>query len=146
MRFFFSHRFDGETLLWTKIDALGTQPEPRCGHSAVVWRDCMFIFGGRDGRSHFGDLYCFQFRETLWQKVETTGALVKRRYRHSSVVHGNYMYIFGGETGGEGGSEYGDFFEFDISSKFWREIQVQKIEFLFFLICLDKKKKKIILS
>ena len=83
----------------------------------------MIIFGGRDGRSHFGDLFSFHFRDSTWQKVETTGALVKRRYRHSAVVYGNYMYLFGGESGGEGAIEYGDFFEFDILNKCWREVQ-----------------------
>jgi N-acetylneuraminic acid mutarotase len=117
------HKFDVETLLWTKIIATGTQPEPRCGHSAVVWRDVMIIFGGRDGRSHFGDLYALHFRDSSWQKIETTGALVKRRYRHSAVAYGNFMYIFGGETGGEGTAVYGDFYEFDILNKCWREIQ-----------------------
>lgn len=117
------HKFDVETLLWTKINAVGVQPEPRCGHSAVVWRDWMIIFGGRDGRSHFGDLFSFHLRDSTWQKIETTGALVKRRYRHSAVVYGNYMYIFGGESGGEGAIEYGDFFEFDILNKCWREVQ-----------------------
>ena len=117
------HKFDVDTLLWTKIPATGGHPEPRSGHSAVVWRDMMIIFGGRDGRNHFGDLYALRFRDASWHKIETTGTLVKRRYRHSAVMYGDCMYVFGGEQGGESTTEFPDFYEFDMVHKSWREVQ-----------------------
>ena len=43
--------YDMELNLWHMIHCLsGAPPSPRHSHSAVKWRDCMYIFGGYDGK------------------------------------------------------------------------------------------------
>ena len=46
---------------WSKIDATGQIPEVRSGQSAVVANGNIYIFGGRDGRTYYADLYSFSF-------------------------------------------------------------------------------------
>ncbi|VDK18998.1 unnamed protein product [Anisakis simplex] len=40
------HVFDPETCTWSLLDRVGQCPPARDGHSAVVYEDKMFIFGG----------------------------------------------------------------------------------------------------
>jgi len=46
---------------WSKVDTTGEIPQPRSGHTAVVYKQSMYLFGGRDGRTHFADLYSLNF-------------------------------------------------------------------------------------
>jgi hypothetical protein len=51
-----------DTLKWTEIQAKGSQPTKRYGHTAVVYQGAMYVFGGYDA---FGlacnDLWHFNF-------------------------------------------------------------------------------------
>lgn len=38
-------RFDLKTRKWTSVVQIGEIPKKRCGHSAVVFRDSMFVYG-----------------------------------------------------------------------------------------------------
>ncbi|MBX9702443.1 MAG: hypothetical protein K2X74_23600, partial [Acetobacteraceae bacterium] len=102
---------------------LNELPESRSGHSAVLYGDEMIIFGGRNGRSHFADLYRFSFTARSWKKIKTIGALVKRRYRHTAVVHDRRMYVFGGEVAGDNSTYFSDFYELDLLQHVWTEIK-----------------------
>ena len=42
---------------WTKIEAQGTLPLNRFGHSAVVCKDSMFVIGGWNGHDTMDDVY-----------------------------------------------------------------------------------------
>lgn len=48
---------------WEKVSALGLDaPQPRAGHSAMVFGDSMVIFGGRDAESNkLNDIWIFNF-------------------------------------------------------------------------------------
>jgi N-acetylneuraminic acid mutarotase len=104
-------RFDSDTNALTEIPTKGDRPGPRSGNTAVVWDGCMYIFGGRDGNSHFDDIYQLKLLNRRWEKIEpATDMRCPARYRHSSVVHNGKMYSFGGEIGGEGEKQVGFFF------------------------------------
>eukprot|EP00013_Stygamoeba_regulata_P019579 CAMPEP_0177654394 /NCGR_PEP_ID=MMETSP0447-20121125/14303_1 /TAXON_ID=0 /ORGANISM="Stygamoeba regulata, Strain BSH-02190019" /LENGTH=621 /DNA_ID=CAMNT_0019158029 /DNA_START=286 /DNA_END=2149 /DNA_ORIENTATION=- len=115
-------KYNTESFSWTRPECQGCVPDSRSGHSCVVWRDSMVIFGGRDGRNHFGDIYMYNFVDETWSKLETRGALVKRRYRHSACIFGNCMFVFGGEQGGEQGVCFNDFYELNLETNEWREV------------------------
>ena len=48
---------------WEKVSALGLDaPEPRAGHSSLIFGDSMVIFGGRDVESNkLNDIWVFNF-------------------------------------------------------------------------------------
>lgn len=61
--------FDLETNQWTPETASdGVPPTPRHSHSAVKWRDSLFIFGGYDG-SYRSDFHEFNFSTSKWSQV-----------------------------------------------------------------------------
>jgi hypothetical protein len=97
-------------------------PCPRSLHSAVIWNDSMYIFGGYNGHVRVNDFHAFSFTTRRWSPVlpaAHSGMPPSPRDRHVSVVHGNTLYIFGGF---DGTSRTNDFYGFDFSSMTWREI------------------------
>ncbi|CAE8587159.1 unnamed protein product [Polarella glacialis] len=71
-------------------------PVGRFGHSAVVYRSGMFVFGGWDGHDTLDDLYEFSVTTSQWYSVPGRGDVPQSRYRHSAVVYGCCMFVFGG--------------------------------------------------
>lgn len=56
----------------------------------------MYIFGGIDDKSDFGDLWALDLLSEQWREVKPTGALPLARFGHSAVVIGSRIVIFGG--------------------------------------------------
>jgi N-acetylneuraminic acid mutarotase len=87
-------------LHWKKIDAKGTIPEPRHGHSAVVVDNNIIYFGGRgNGSKHpLDDLFVFDTLNEQWSFPRAGGIRPTPRYYHSSVPinGGSEIMIFGG--------------------------------------------------
>ncbi len=59
--------FSLENYKWNKVtNFAGTPPSSRYYHSASVFRDSIFIFGGQQGDSQkLGDLYEYKIRKSL---------------------------------------------------------------------------------
>lgn len=64
------HSFDLETNEWKAVVvAAGHPPTPRHSHSAVIYQDAMYIFGGYDG-SYRSDFHAFSFLSRTWRQVK----------------------------------------------------------------------------
>jgi N-acetylneuraminic acid mutarotase len=64
--------FNFETLEWTQILAKNQAPLCRVGHSAVLYTDKMYIFGGKDDDNRkLNDLWTFNFTSMLWTEIQT---------------------------------------------------------------------------
>lgn len=102
-----SDRVDRETA-WKRLSASGPQ---RTGHTAVLYRDSMIVFGGEDekGTLH-NDVHAFSLDKSAWSKLSTTGDAPSGRTGHSAVVHGSSMYVFGGATDNKSSALSGDLF------------------------------------
>jgi hypothetical protein len=46
-------------LRWVRVAASGCPPSPRYGHSAAVHERWLYVFGGRDDKRRFDDLYVY---------------------------------------------------------------------------------------
>mmetsp|Transcript_8429 Transcript_8429/g.28286 ORF Transcript_8429/g.28286 Transcript_8429/m.28286 type:complete len:1016 (-) Transcript_8429:107-3154(-) len=68
------HLLQVKTMQWTGSIDLKMSPEPRVGHSLCMWGTEMYIFGGGDSQSVFGDL-CILDTEALLQSDTYTGNL-----------------------------------------------------------------------
>ena len=69
------------------------------GHTAVVYNDSMYVFGGYDNfGSGSNDLYRYVFKTNKWHKVNPpkNGVQPRSVYHHSAVVYQGSMYTFGG--------------------------------------------------
>ena len=66
----------------------GAIPLGRRSHSAFVYNNLLYIFGGYNGINdeHFNDLYCFDPEKSRWSLVKTKGAVPKARRRQVCLV------------------------------------------------------------
>eukprot|EP01111_Echinosteliopsis_oligospora_P012598 TRINITY_DN4332_c0_g1_i1.p1 TRINITY_DN4332_c0_g1~~TRINITY_DN4332_c0_g1_i1.p1 ORF type:complete len:487 (-),score=123.19 TRINITY_DN4332_c0_g1_i1:76-1317(-) len=95
-------------------------PSPRSGHSAVVYDDKMFIFGGRDGNTFKNDVFVFDLEEGKWSEVATTGAKPLARYGHKAVAYDNKMLVFGGHASH---TYLNDLLELDLDTMVWKKLE-----------------------
>ncbi len=49
------------TRKWVKISIMALEPEPRHSHSAVVYKDFMYIYGGFSPNGILNDIFSFSF-------------------------------------------------------------------------------------
>lgn len=86
----------------------GTPPAPRYHHSAVVFQDSMFVFGGYTGDIYSNsnlrnknDLYEYKFTTSQWINWEdkVVGDLPPARSAHGAVIYDNRLWIFAGYDG-----------------------------------------------
>lgn len=71
-----------------------TKPEPRLAHTAVVWKNYMFIFGGKKStNTDVCELYRFDFETNQWMFIRTNDT-VPQSY-HSAVIFKNSMLVYG---------------------------------------------------
>lgn len=71
-------------------------PFQRYGHTAVAYKDNIYLWGGRNDDASCNLLYCFNTKTLSWLKPTVSGAIPGARDGHSACVVGQYMYIFGG--------------------------------------------------
>ncbi|QSL67004.1 hypothetical protein MERGE_001391 [Pneumocystis wakefieldiae] len=98
---------DLETYIWTKIrDLLPHLPEPRYFHSADIYLNCIYVFGGIGLSKNPDNPYCllddivvFDLQFGKWKKImiPSSSYFPKPRYAHLSVINMNYLIIIGGQ-------------------------------------------------
>jgi len=90
-------------------------PTPRHSHAAVVYRNCMYVFGGYDG-SYRSDFHEFDFDQSSWRPVLASGRSPRARYRSTACVRGDMMILFGGH---DGTRHLADVHLFDFANGVW---------------------------
>ncbi|KAG0238271.1 hypothetical protein BGW42_006551 [Actinomortierella wolfii] len=91
------HVLDLETLRWERVPAKeGVPPTKRFGHTAVLWKDNIIVFGGsNEFQEYCHDVVVFSLKNRTWYRPEIRGE-VPARYLHSATVYKNSMYVYGG--------------------------------------------------
>ena len=106
----------------TYIHDVGTPPAPRYHHSAVVFNDSMFVFGGYTGDIYSNsnlrnknDLYEYKFTTSQWINWEDriTGDLPPARSAHGAAIFDNRLWIFAGY---DGHTRLNDMWSIDLTS------------------------------
>lgn len=79
-------------------NTVGAVPLGRRSHSAFVYNNLLYTFGGYNGINdeHFNDLYCFDPEKNQWSLVTTRGITPKPRRRQVCLVIDKRLYLFGG--------------------------------------------------
>lgn len=67
--------FDTVWHCWTAPKTTGNIPLARDGHTACMWKNCMFIFGGYEEESDAfaRSVYCLNLDKMTWSIVHTSG-------------------------------------------------------------------------
>lgn len=76
------------------------QPEPRHSHSAIVFDDSMYVYGGLSNLKPLGDLWRWSWRDKRWFKERTRGQSPGQLHGHSAIQAFGSMFVFGGERRG----------------------------------------------
>lgn len=98
------HVLNTTTFRWTKhpvsdlpyIENDDIIPYKRYGHTAVVYGDKVYIWGGRNDRASCSVLFCFDTVWHCWTAPPTTGTIPLARDGHTACIWKNFMFIFGG--------------------------------------------------
>ncbi|XP_053140682.1 uncharacterized protein LOC128340053 isoform X2 [Hemicordylus capensis] len=122
--------YDTDTTKWmdcqlTAVKGEGSAPSNRKGHSAVIYRGSMYVYGGYiDLKGASQELWTLCFRTKQWSPIAAAsyGGSPGPRHGHSAVVYGNGMYLFGGLMGL---SEQKDFWKWDFMASHWSSIRSQ---------------------
>jgi len=105
---------------WRLVTQTGDIPGMRCSHMAVTFGDCMYIFGGYDGRTYLSHLEAFDLNTCKWSRVQAKGPVPPARSRSRAWVYNGCMYVLGGW---DRQVHFDDFWCFDFGTKIWREIR-----------------------
>ncbi|XP_009336997.2 protein GLUTELIN PRECURSOR ACCUMULATION 3 isoform X3 [Pyrus x bretschneideri] len=106
-------------------DFVGTLPQPRSGHTAViVGRSKLVVFGGLVEKKFLSDIVVYDIDNKLWYQPECTGGSDGQvgpspRAFHVAVVIDCHMFIFGGRSGSK---RLGDFWVLDTDIWQWTEL------------------------
>ena len=109
---------------WARVVITGGQaPPPRYHHSAVVFRNSMFIFGGyttgdinsNSNLRNKNDLYEYNFTTSQWidWSDKVTGPLPPPRSAHGSVIYNDRLWVFAGY---DGNTRLNDMWSIDLTS------------------------------
>mmetsp|Transcript_62429 Transcript_62429/g.135294 ORF Transcript_62429/g.135294 Transcript_62429/m.135294 type:complete len:173 (+) Transcript_62429:390-908(+) len=72
-------------------------PSGRYGHTAnLVDSKKMFVFGGRDNKKFFQDLYVLDLELMSWTQPKTSGPSPSARAQHASLLVGSNLLVHGG--------------------------------------------------
>lgn len=97
-------KFDVEKNHWSVVSTWGETPSPRCGATAVKYKDWLMIVGGEDecGLLKENYVYILKVKTGMWIKVEMKNPL-SRRYQSVGVVGNKTVLVIGGQSvdGGE---------------------------------------------
>ncbi len=108
----------------------GTPPAPRYHHSAVVFQDSMFVFGGYTGDIYSNsnlrnknDLFEYKFTTSQWidWSDRISGDLPPARSAHGAVIYDHHLWIYAGY---DGHTRLNDMWRIDLISPSpkWEEI------------------------
>ncbi|XP_023936479.2 kelch domain-containing protein 3 [Bicyclus anynana] len=91
---------DTATETWVNVSARGTWPIGRRSHSAWIYKDHMYIFGGLNAKrkKHFNDLHRYSLKGNYWEKLTVQGVGPCQRRRQACLNYKDKVYLFGGTS------------------------------------------------
>jgi N-acetylneuraminic acid mutarotase len=109
--------YDLETKQVSKIECKGSVPQGRSAHTAVVYNNDIYVFGGWNGGASNNEFFRYNIVRDEWTQVTGTGEAPAPRRSHCACVYGNAMYVWGGFNGTENCAS--TLHKFDFITKRW---------------------------
>ena len=114
-----------DTMSWKLVEPkAGVAPTPREGHTATIYMDKLFIFGGFTDRGDtaLNDMHVLDVKSMIWSRPNFSGDRPKPRQYATSIRHGGKILVTGGCDFAKK-SCFNDMFELDLKSKSWSETE-----------------------
>jgi len=108
-------------LTWTELAPRGG-PAAREDHTWTVAGDgaSAYLFGGRQGRREFNDLWLYDLAGDDWTELQPTGTAPEPRFGHTAVwLNGVGLAIWSGQAGTD---FFADIWAYDPATNAWREL------------------------
>ena len=76
---------------WTRIHTPQPHPPPRCAHSAVFYKDSIYIFGGECATAekyhHYRDMWKLDVKKNVWEEVRSRNGTPPGKDRAISFIN-----------------------------------------------------------
>lgn len=86
--------------------AAGAKPSARSYFSTTVYKDSIYVFGGRGwvtvDNEDKQDIWQYNSTENFWYNKEITGVIIPRRWGHSCITFVSTLIVFGGKSSTNG--------------------------------------------
>lgn len=107
-----------KTLTWTKPTTTGQKPSARSCHLACQLnnKESMIIFGGRNNKQVFNDLFVFHLKSKKWDRVVSSGQVPSGRFGLGGGIWGTNLVIFGGS---DNVNIFNDVWVLDLNTLVW---------------------------
>ncbi|XP_064291046.1 uncharacterized protein LOC135309085 isoform X3 [Passer domesticus] len=116
---FWEFHFDTGKWLCVCSPCHSSGPGARHGHSAVVYRTAMYLFGGLVGLTEQRDLWRWDFGSSSWSSIRTSQG-PPPVVGHASIVCKDSMLIFGG--GISNSSPNDDLWKYHFITQTWKKL------------------------
>ncbi|MBN2104240.1 T9SS type A sorting domain-containing protein [bacterium] len=84
---------------WERIVPQNNPPPPRKNHSAFIYDEKMYIFGGSSGSTCLNDFWHYDFDTQIWTQLDSSrGDTPKPRTEATMTVVGDKAYLQGGRN------------------------------------------------
>ncbi|EGG13735.1 Kelch repeat-containing protein [Cavenderia fasciculata] len=107
----------------TVFETKGNGPSPRSAHTAIVYNDNMYVFGGWDGCKSNNKLYSLDLLTKHWSLVTVSGTIPHQRRAHCSLFYNHSLYLFGGFDTDKPASYFNSMFKLDLDTCIWEELK-----------------------
>ncbi|EAN78005.1 hypothetical protein, conserved [Trypanosoma brucei brucei TREU927] len=108
-----------------------TLPEPktwlqRTGHTIVVYKSNMFLFGGTGPNSTYSSsIFCNEKMTLQWKECRGVGVVPTGRANHTSVLVENKMFVFGGHRELE---VFDELYIVNLDSMRWEKVSYEHVQ------------------
>jgi len=116
------YKFEEKT--WEQVIVSGSNLPAKSEHSAVIYNNKMYLFGGYSGEKFTNTLYCYDMKENQCSLIDTYGQIPSVRSAHVGVVYKDKMYIFGGWNGID---QNNDLYSLNLITFKWKKIHCQSV-------------------
>ena len=115
--------FDIKLKSWKKL-WFTDGPWARSWHSAVIYSNCLYIFGGKDQDwNKLDDFWKFDINKQTWIEIQKLNETPLKRSGHSAIIYKNFMIIFGGIY--ELTQELNDMHAYDFNNNQWITLHIE---------------------
>lgn len=107
---------------WTKLEPNNRPPAIRDSHSALLFGNDVYIYGGSDGISGKNDeFYRYDLNTNSWERIDAEGEIPPGREGHTAcILQGKYMVIYGGWGSNE--DVLTDTYCYDLEKRTWQQV------------------------
>lgn len=116
---FWSFTFDVEEWCLVLSSSADISPGPRYSHSAIVYGNGMYLFGGLVGLVEQSDFWRWDFNSNMWSKIKARYG-PQQLVGHSAVVYQDSMLIYGGGRNHE--SADNSLWKFQLTTQSWERL------------------------